>query len=188
MKYLIFVFAFALVSTSTMAEPTVRKFIEYYDVRGWDAAFIHNEMDAKGPRDRNSGNRVWAHTDWYVTWKFKYAEEPLSCKINHVETDVKINFVVPRWVERDKAPQSVKDKWDAFYAILQKHEQKHAMHGVSAAREIETSILTLPAKRTCKQAKEAAHALAKSITDKYAAMDIAYDNKTDNGRTEGIVF
>lgn len=188
MKYHIFILAFILGLSPALAEPTIKKNVQYYDVKGWDSAFIHNEMDAKGPRDRNSGDRVWAHTHWNVKWNFNYAEESLSCKISQVSTTVTINFIVPRWVERDKAPQLVKDKWDKFYAALQKHEQQHALHGVLAAREIESQLLNLPKKRTCNQAKDAGTQTARTIIKEHAKMDIEYDRKTDQGRTEGLVF
>jgi len=188
MKNFLALFLIALLPMSVAAAPSITKNIEYYDVKGWDAAFIKNEMNAKGPRDMNSGNRVWAHTHWKVRWNFEYAEESLSCEINRVATSVTVNFVVPKWIERDKAPQLVRDKWDNFYTTLQKHEQQHAMHGVQAARDIENQIASLPAKRTCKQAKEAANIAAKAIIKKYSDMDIAYDSKTDHGRTEGVVF
>ena len=78
------------------AEPTIMKNVEYYDVNGTDPAFIVDEMNAKGPKDINSGKRVWAHTRWYVKWKIDYNEQSTSCVISNVKTSVTVDFVVPR--------------------------------------------------------------------------------------------
>lgn len=191
-QYALFLAAAAGVTTVfsplVMAQPTVSKSVEYYDVKGWDAAFIHNEMDAKGPNDRNSGKRVWAHTRWRVNWKFSYDEQSISCRITKIDTDVRLSFVVPKWVERNKAPESVQKKWDAFYAALQKHEFNHAQHGIKAAQEIEALVGSLGKKRLCSQAKDEASEKARVIIDKYGQMDVEYDDKTDHGKTEGVTF
>lgn len=189
MRICFFTLIFSLVAlSSAFAEPSLTKNVEYYDIKGWDAALIHQEMDAKGPVDRNSGNRVWAHTHWRIKWKFDYLEENLNCSIQDVRTDVTVDFVVPRWTERDKASASVQSKWDKFYTALQQHEQQHALYGIQAAREIEKIIPTLPKKRLCKQIGEDANARAQEIIRKYNKKDIEFDAKTDHGRTEGVTF
>jgi predicted secreted Zn-dependent protease len=170
------------------AQPNVVKNIEYYDVSGSDTPTIRKQMDTKGPKDRNSGRQVWAHTHWHIKWKFNYSAKNLNCLITSVRTDVTINFVVPRWVDRGDASDYVKNKWTSFFTALKKHEQKHAMHGIQAAREIEATIPKLPKRRLCQQIKEDAQSKAREIVKKYSDMDIKYDAETKHGRIEGVVF
>lgn len=173
-------------SSAAFAEPTVQKNVEYYDVKGIDPAFIVDEMNAKGPEDINSGDRVWAHTHWYVEWRISYDEQNTLCRISDIKTSVKVDFVVPRWIDRDKAKPYMHEKWDAFYLALQKHEQQHAMHGVAAAREIETQLKAIGEKRLCSQIKKIAKPLADGIIKKHNDMDVTLDDKTNHGKDEGV--
>ena len=173
-------------TSAAFAEPTIQKNVEYYDVKGIDPAFVVDEMNAKGPEDMNSGNRVWAHTRWRVKWNVDYNEQNTSCVMNNIRTSVTVDFVVPRWVDRDKAKPYMQKKWDAFYLALQKHEQQHAMHGVQAAREIEAALNTIGEKRLCSQIKKMAKPLADGIIKKYSDMDIVFDDKTDHGKNDGV--
>ena len=175
-------------SVTAWATPNVEKKVEYYDVKGWDLARIQQEMNANGPVDRNSGNRVWAHTTWRVRWNITYAEESISCRPQSIEAVLYLEFVVPRWIERDKAPEAVQKKWDIFYAALQKHEQQHAIFGYDAAKEIEEALMAIPKKRLCSQVREEADAISEKIIRKHNLRDIELDAKTDHGRAEGVTF
>lgn len=185
----VFTFIFAVhIGNGALAEPTVSKNIQYYDVKGWDPAFIVNELNSKGPYDRNDGKRVWAHTRWRVKWFLNFDEQNTSCKLTSVGTSVAVDFVVPRWVDRDKAKPYMHEKWDAFYLALQRHEQVHAMHGVRAAREIEQEMMAIGEKRLCSQIRDAATPIGEAIIKKYSDMDIEFDERTDHGKKEGIQF
>jgi predicted secreted Zn-dependent protease len=170
-----------------MAQEAVKN-TKFYDIQGRTAEDLHEAMDKYGPSDRNHGRRVWAHTRWYVKWKFEYEERRNQCSIKSVKTETTIDFNYPRWTNKSDGPRAVQRRWEEFMATLIKHENKHAKHGLLAAAEVRKVLPQLPPQRTCERMKEVAKAKGKEITDKYHAMDIEYDRRTRNGATEGITM
>lgn len=173
---------------SVRAEPTVNKDVEYYDIKGRDIPFLMGEMDAKGPRDMNSGDKVWAHTKWRVRWSGDKDQTRTSCRHTNIQTTLHLTFVVPRWVDNDGVSEQVKKEWERFYAALQKHEYKHAMHGMDAANEIEQALLNMDTEASCRNLDEKTKKLVDDIIKKHARRDVVLDDETNNGRTEGVLF
>lgn len=188
MRILLIAFFLIVPAVSAHAEPTVVKNVQYYDITGRDIPFLMGEMDTKGPRDRHSGRKVWAHTRWRIDWDAQREETRTSCKYADIKTVVRLDFIVPRWVNNDGVSQQVKKAWDRFYAALQKHEYKHAMHGVGAAQDIERQLLALKTEASCRILDKKAEEIVNKVIQEYSRKDLILDDQTKHGRTEGVVL
>lgn len=174
--------------SAARAEPSVSKDVTYYEIKGRDVPFLTSEMDNKGPDDINSGRSVWALTRWNVRWNPYYEETRLTCAFKHISTAVSLRFTVPKWIDNEGVNPRIQESWNNFYAALQKHEYQHAMHGIDAAREIEKTLMAMDTEPSCRILKEKADAIVDKIIDKHAARDVAYDEETDHGLTEGVTL
>lgn len=125
----------------------------FYDITGNTAGELRDAMAQEGPHG------YWAYTTWYVHWS-------AGCDIS-----VKIDYTMPRWLDRDTAPASLRDEWDQMLKNLWRHERGHAEHGLKAAAEIEVS-----------HCADDPH----DITDKWANEDKVYDNETHHGARQGV--
>lgn len=177
-----------LVPFSVYAEPQVTTDVSYYTISGQTTSDLRKQMSAKGPRDPNSGIQVWAKTNWKVQWSVQYNERTNGCQVRGVQTKVILNFVYPQWVDRNRASPTVRAEWDKFYKALVDHEAKHAKHGLYAAHQIEKHLMPLQTRGKCGKFKKSVNERAKGIVRNYANMDVTLDQKTDNGRNEGVVL
>lgn len=136
------------------AEPATHVTTTYYAITGTTAAELKSQMQSLGPHGH------WAHTVWSVQWSD-------ACRVS-----LTISFAYPRWTNQASAPTALRAQWNRMIGSLQAHEQGHAAHGRSAAREIEQSRCRDP----------------RSVIDKWAQQDRTYDAQTDHGRSQGVAL
>jgi len=103
----------------------------------------------------------WAYSNWYVNWSG-------SCDVT-----LEIIYTLPRWDDRAAASAELRGRWDRMITALVAHERQHAEHGRRAAHEI---------------AADGCENDPSGIVDKWAAEDRAYDQRTEHGWSEGVVF
>lgn len=133
--------------------PSVSVKTKYYNIKGSSAKGLKQQMRRHGPKG------YWASTTWRVHWSSK-------CKLS-----VAISYTYPRWSDKKKASPALRNKWDSMLKNLKKHEKRHGLFGINAAKEIEKSH--------CGKKNH-------SIVIKWAKQDKIYDRRTDHGRNEGV--
>jgi predicted secreted Zn-dependent protease len=161
--------------------------IVYYDVVGNSAAELRDQMNSKGPIGEG-GKRHDGHTDWKVTWSYRYAPAVDGCRFTEFETTVSAIMTLPRWAAGDNASTALLKKWQSYIASLRVHEDGHYSHGVEAADEIKSLGLSFNPPDGCSIFAKAFNDKAAAIIDKYKAADAAYDADTKHGRTQGVIF
>ncbi|WHZ18475.1 MAG: hypothetical protein OJF55_000624 [Rhodanobacteraceae bacterium] len=160
----------------------------YYDISGNTAAALRHQLDARGPLGE-SGKRFDAHTDWRVSWNYRYRTGPSGCEFTALEVSTSGTILLPRWVHAADVPDSLLRKWQAYSAALLAHEQGHYTHATDAAGEItrlEQSFNDYSG--DCASLARAFNARADAIVERYKAEDAAYDEATGHGRTQGATF
>jgi len=199
-KYTFFVLLFLLKVENTYADPVITINTTYYDISGKTSRQLRREMAKKGPPSDNPRRRYWAMTRWHVSWNPDYV--PLhesynsapnlpvgtGCKINSVRTTVSIDYIYPRWVNRADSSTNMGRKWDRMYQALVAHEETHAEHGISAAKQIESELLKLSSNNRCNTSRftREVNNHAQQIIQYYRDADIQFDQRTAHGVNEGV--
>lgn len=179
---------FLVFSTSlATAEPEVQVEYQYYPIRGKSAEELNRIIKGKG-LGTDKWEKFSAYARWNIQWHCKYNRGPGHCSIAAVTTKVRISYYMPKWVNPTGADQVTRLRWEDFIKALTTHEEGHGEHGVLAAREIEESMLRLPPQKTCGNLSFMCEELAKDIIDKYRKEDVKYDEETNHGLTQGVVF
>lgn len=177
-------FAETACAPSAEAGVKVTKSVSHYDIRGNTARQLQRAMDRRGPVDRNDGSRQWAQVNWYVNWKYRYKSDAKGCRITSVDTSVAVKYTMPRWRNIAAGGATLRRSWRRTMAALRKHEDRHAGHGIAAARDIDAAIARMKPRKTCKALGRAANVLGKRIVKRYNSRDVAYDKSTRHGATE----
>jgi predicted secreted Zn-dependent protease len=158
----------------------------YYDVVGSNANALRRQMNAKGPPE--GGKRFDAHTEWNVRWNYRYRPTASGCELAGVNVSVSGTILLPRWIHANDVPKVLVQDWDKYLAALKLHEEGHYAHGESAARDIEAMARSFHGSGDCATVVSEFNAQARSIIERYKALDAAYDQETDHGRTQGAQF
>jgi len=174
-------------ASSALAEPTVTISYDYYEIEGWTADDLRQQMDRHGIR-WTDGNTFDAYTAWNVNWHYRYRIIDGECSMIKVTTTVKVVFRLPRWTDYENAPVDLQKKWDIYMQALKHHEDGHKDFGIKAAAEIERALAELEPAESCEELTETANDRGQQIISKYAEAEKDYDAETNFGKTQGAVF
>lgn len=158
-----------------------------YDVEADDARTLRAQLDARGPEDSN-GDRHDAYTAWYVTWHYPLQLDEAGCVTGPVSTTVRVTVTVPRWLSRLPPKDPLVERWQRYLEALKTHESGHRETGYAAATAITESLEALPPEPTCEAMETTANEAANRLLEQYRAHDVAYDEETKHGATQGAVF
>lgn len=179
--------AWLLLVTTALCAPLVTVETEYYDIYGWTAAELREQMVLFGVTWRD-GKKYDALTTWFTRWRYTWESGLNSCKITGVKTSVEVLHRYPKWVNKAEADPALQHRWERYMANLKTHENGHKDIGIAAADEIETAIGQMPPARGCRALEAAANGLGQEILERYRALEADYDRQTGHGRTQGAVF
>ena len=148
--FILLLFTLSVTPKSAIAAPIVKLKTDYYLISGGTASEIRNNIDRKTPI-RENGTSYDAHTDWFVKWNYWWDHSNGLCTITKVETKVNIQFILPKLKTSSTLPKALRKKWKTYMKALLRHEDGHKNIGIRAANEIESKILNMASRRTCKQ-------------------------------------
>jgi len=179
-------YLFLTLATASHAAPSVNMSESSYAIKGTTASQLRMQMNIYGPTFSNT--HFDAHTDWNIKWDFNYLDTTNDCQINKVSVNVNINYIFPKWEDKNTGDAQLQNQWDSYLLHLRTHEQNHAEHGKIAAREIESILKNLPAMENCQILTDTAKNDVEKIMAEYQSKDVQYDIDTQHGKKEGAVF
>jgi predicted secreted Zn-dependent protease len=174
-----------LISLTAISEPKMATEFRFYDIYPKTKGDIKQELYKRTPIILN-GKRFRGDTKWHVNWKFKWKKKKGSCQIYTVNTDLTIQYTMPKISDDFPVDSGIRSSFDKYYKALLKHEQGHKNSGLYAARDIEKELLSLGEFNNCRRLEKIANNKGKNIIEKYNQRDKDYDQRTDHGRIEGV--
>lgn len=171
----------------TYADTIVNDQVDYYRVEGCSAEAIRASLNANSPTVVD-GKSYDANTDCNISWQYQWWETAGSCRMTSVTSRVTIKTTLPRLVEADCLPASLRGRWYDYTAALEDHEAGHRRFGVEAARAIERELMSMAPRSDCKQLYRAAESRARDILAVAREKDRQYDRETEFGARTGAIF
>ena len=163
--------------TSLAGIPNVER--QYYDVTGNNLFEIRRALNQVRPRDPNDGLGVDALSSWYIAWRWPAAADG-ACDLARAELRFSARIRMPRLVETAETPPAVRLRWRAYVAALEAHEANHIRH----AWDNRVLVLAAIQRSSCANANRDGEAAIAGLV----RGDVAYDQRTRHGLTEGAHF
>jgi len=185
--FVLLVFSLAVTSESAISAPIVKLKTDYYLITGGTANEIRSNIDRKTPV-RVNGTNYDAHTAWFVKWNYWWDQSNGSCAVTKAETKVNIQFILPKLETSSTLPKALRQKWETYMKALLRHEDGHKNIGVRAANEIESEILNMASRQTCKQLDIDANRIGNETLGKFRAIEKEYDRRSNFGMNDGAMF
>lgn len=163
------------------AAATVSKSYSYFTIHGKTLEEIQAQLDARGPKLRNSNERHPGATRMEFKTHVGYRQRGGSCEVVDATVSLTAKMILPRWSQRG-APPDVKFIWDTLAMDIKRHEESHVVIARNFARDLENQLNAIRPQRNCTLAKQKADGL----TDKVLAQHDAEQDRFD--RIEGQNF
>ena len=153
---------------------------DYYEIRGASAEALLASMRANQPFTNH------ASTEWRVDWNYEYLLKPNECILRSLNVRVRVRFTLPQWVDSQGADKALQEEWKRYFGALQLHESGHAGFGIAAGKEMVRLVNSREWRAADqKELKARIDEECDKTLQEFRARDVAYDEKTDHGRTQG---
>lgn len=167
--------------------PIVTEKYQYYEIRGNEENQLRRQMSQNGTK-WNDGKTYDALTTWDISWDYQYDARDNMVYVDGFRTTVDIVFRYPKWVKTEEAPTDLVGKWDHYMKNLIEHENGHRDLAVTLAKEVNEAIAQLGPARSKKELDRVIKDTARAKMAELKTIQVAYDDDTGHGRTQGAVF
>jgi predicted secreted Zn-dependent protease len=153
---------------------------DYYEISGDTAEALLASMRANQPFTN------YAATEWRVSWKYDCLLKPNECILRSFKVQVRVRFILPHWIDSQRADLALQEEWKRYFGALQIHESGHAGFGIEAGKEMVRLVNSREWRVADRKELKARidEECEKTLQD-FRAQEVAYDKKTDHGRTQG---
>jgi len=153
---------------------------DYYEINGATARELLASMRANQPFAN------YAATEWHVDWNYDCLLNPNECILRSFNVRVRVRFILPHWVDSQNADQALQEEWKRYFGALQIHESGHAGFGIAAGKELLRLVNSKEWRAADrKELKARIDEECEKTLREFKAQEVAYDKKTDHGRTQG---
>ncbi len=159
-----------------------REKTDYYDFKAKNLERIRKKIKKLGPQKGHQ--HFGASMKHKITWVLDYMPSSGGCHVRDVSLILDVKFIMPRWRDKKKAPQSLQKQWDIYYKKLKEHEDIHALLASQTAQQIKNTLLSLKKAKTCSQLEKKAHHSVKKLLAKGEKLQHLYDRITQHGQTQ----
>lgn len=142
-------FALLVAAVPSVADTVVDKKVTYFDIGGRTADELDDELQRRGPYTTGSGTRHPGATKIKFGGEVTYAQHAGRCSIQSVRVRIGIQIVLPRWVNRKRAPADMALIWDTLSRDIKRHEERHAEIARQHGTALDRSLRGLRPARNC---------------------------------------
>lgn len=160
--------------TLARADTSVRKSTVYFSVGGRTATELDSALMRNGPKVGGMARHPGA-AQIKFSGDIRYRESKSNCGVAAAHVKLNLRLILPRWKNRNSAPQGLAVLWDSLAGDIHRHEERHAEIATQHAHQMEQALRSLPPQKTC----EAMQALVARTTDEQIALHDADQQRFD---------
>ncbi|MHB8122130.1 MAG: DUF922 domain-containing protein [Desulfuromonadaceae bacterium] len=160
----------------------------FYDIKGSSIAELKQQMKRGGTK-WNDGKVYAALTTWDIQYDYEIIEKNGRYSIKSVATDISVVYILPnRVTAATDAPDLHAGEWGKFMDHLKEHEYGHKDISVKTAAEINEALASMGSTSSKADLDKAAKLLVEAKFKQLKKLQIAYDEETQHGITQGAIL
>lgn len=177
-----------LIAKASFAEPEITIRYKHIGFYGQTTEAVLEQLSKQNAKFAQS--KVFHNPNhWHKSWVFITEKSDKGCRISHVNTLLKADYNLPRWLDQASAPAAVQAPWQDFYQAVLDHLNGHKKLAIQTLVDIEKEVLKLPVQPDCDTIKAQAETLAQHMLEtELPAREAHYDNETQYGLTQGAYW
>jgi predicted secreted Zn-dependent protease len=159
---------------------------ERYVIRGATTEALAAQMEALGPQ-HGTDEIAPALTRSERGASLTYQSDSRGCRISGVTVTLGVTIILPVWDIPRGASPAMRAEWDRFLGALERHELGHRAIALAGARKLAEALSGLRG-RSCDALHTAAEYASRDEAAATRAEQIAYDDSTHHGLTQGTAL
>ena len=164
-RYAAAVSALSFMLGAEQARADVKLDITYssYQLRGLNKDVLHDDLHRVAKRDRDGIIDGELAVDWH--WNFRFAKMENSCRVSSDQIILKLEILLPTWVDETRADPALRTAWNAYFEQLKAHEDGHKRIAVDAAERISKLAHDVTAPGSCMALHQSLNRAANQIVE-----------------------
>lgn len=180
MRYFVF-FLLIFVAERSFSDVSLSEKIEYYDVYSESRGDLISSLQSSSPI-RKKGEGYYGEALVKIDWNLGLSGTDKKCAIASVSIFVNVTYTLPKLITTNEEVLSI---WGVWYPGLLEHEHGHKNIGVTAARSIENSLLSLSSQESCEALEAKVKQIITPLIEDLDHAQALYDEETDFGQKQG---
>ncbi len=158
-----------------------------YIIGGLSGEAIDTQMRTLGPTDALGGYHWYALTEPLFDWQLQPSCGDAGCTVQAATLLLTVRYTLPQWSPEGTPDPELAARWAAFEASLIAHEQGHGALATDCAWQLGAAFTALVAPSEA-ALHEAARAASEPVFAACRAAQRAYEDETDHGRAQGVIW
>lgn len=159
-----------------------------YFIHGTTAEQLDREMRTVGPTDAAAGLHWYALTEPRFGWDKACTCTEAGCAASAITVYLSLDYWLPLWLPPEGVEEELVWDWQAFSLALLEHERGHGALAMTCAWALGDTFSALPPAPTCADLDAAMQAASSPVFATCRAEQRHYENTTNHGQKEGVVW
>lgn len=130
------------------ADVRIEETYSTYQLRGLTPEALHGDLHRMAKSDRDG--LIDGEVAEDLHWNLQFVKAENSCQVSSDDIVLKLNILLPTWVDQERADPAVRSVWNNYFQQLKAHEDAHKKIAIDAAERISKQTHGATASGPCK--------------------------------------
>lgn len=165
--------------------PDIKVDFQFYRVSGPDVASLMRQIANPSPTQANGHI---GKASYQLSWQLQTKPTAARCELEQASVTARVKVLVPNWMDKAKASERERQKWDRLMAAMFDYESRHKDILLESVSQLGIRLAQLPVTRNCDalqyQGWQQGQAVLATTRSRFATLA----QQTDGGRKLGLVW
>ena len=171
------------VSTTSLGEVMMDATVTRYPVEGTTMTAVLRSLSERSPLVERTGQRHYGVTRVAFEQSATFQEIPDGCELLSNDIELKIEVMLPEWVDRERAGPQLVRLWDRLEEDIVRHEARHVEIAQESHAEMREKLDRPIIAETCDALRERVRSDLREMIEEHRRRQIAFDEATVARRT-----
>lgn len=173
-----------LVCSSVQAAYQEQQQIITYDVFLRHGQGLYSAVTDASPL-KVDGKIFMGYTSSKIKWSLQTRADKTGCRLSEVTVMMDTTITLPLLRSSNSKKQK---EFAIFLEALHQHENGHLKLNQAVAKQLESTLLTLPPQSQCQALLDEANAIGDELMATLAEVNREFDRRTEHGANQGVVL
>ena len=159
--------------------------VDTYEVRGTTFNAIMRSLNENAPFIERTQRRHYGVTRISFTQEATFQETRAGCELLSNDIDLRIEMMLPEWVDRDDAPEAVAVKWDRLSESIARHEEQHVAIAQEYLRRMRNELDRAMTAPSCPELRVRIRDRMEALVEAHRAAQEAFDERVSQENASG---
>lgn len=167
----------ALSVSFALAAVSLDATVDTYEVSGTTFPQIMRSLQENAPYIERTKRRHYGVTRLSFTQEATFQEARDGCELLSNDIGLKVEMVLPEWIDRDRAADGVAARWDRLSESIAAHEERHVAIAQDYLRRMRRELDRAMTAPTCERLRAMIRTRMEALIEQHRAAQEGFDEE-----------